>query len=163
DLLAVDGGVGGTAADREVVTADDHLAALDPAGPEDVVGGRELLQRPVGPVFREPGQPAPLLEAARVEERVDPLADGQPAGVLLPLDALGAAHLPGQLLPPAEFVNLRLPGHAAMLRRRPNPQAAPLARRSLGPTAVGTGIRAAWGLRPRGSPFGLQARLGTSS
>lgn len=57
------------------------------------------------------GQGADLVEGAGVEQKVDPLADGEPAGIAHALHALGAAHPPGQLLAPAQLGDLRLPRH----------------------------------------------------
>lgn len=59
----------------------------------------------------EAGQGPDLVEGAGVAEPVDPLADGQPSLVVLALDALGSSHALGELGPPADLVELGLPGH----------------------------------------------------
>ena len=53
------------------------------------------------------------MEAAAVEQRLEALAHGEPAGVVLALDLLGAAHLAGQRLAPPELVDVALPTHAS--------------------------------------------------
>ena len=56
---------------------------------------------------------ADLVEGAGVRELGDPLADGQPPAVVLPLDALGPAELLGERLAAPQLVHLLLPVHAA--------------------------------------------------
>ena len=51
------------------------------------------------------------MEAARVEQPLQALAHGEPAGRVLALHALVAAHLPGQLLAAAQLLELGLPAH----------------------------------------------------
>ena len=84
------------AADREVGAGHDHAAAVDPAEPADGRGGREVDEFLVG-VLAVAGEPGDLVEAARVEQRVDPLADGQLAALVLSRDGCDAAHHGGHL------------------------------------------------------------------
>ena len=112
DGLLPDGGVGRAAADREVVALDDGAAAVDATLADDRVRGEELGELAVLGVGAAPGERTGLVEAARVEEPVDPLANRQPARLMLPADALLAAHAPGELLAPAQLLELGLPGHA---------------------------------------------------
>ena len=112
DLLADDRRVGRAAADSEVVPADDDLAAADAPGPGDEVRGHEARQLPVVVIRSRSGQRSDLTERAVVEQRGDPLADSQPPGVVLPPDLVRAAHPLGELLPPAQLVQFRLPCHA---------------------------------------------------
>ena len=60
-----------------------------------------------------------FLEAAGIEQAVDPLAHGEAAAVVLAFDAFGAAHLAGQRDAPMEFGEFRLPpGRCGLLRTR---------------------------------------------
>src|SRR5581483_1978214 len=74
----------------------------------DAVGGEEVLHA-VALVRGEAGQRAVFLEAAGVEQQVDPLADGEPARRPGAGDALLPAHPPGQRLAPRQLVELRSP------------------------------------------------------
>jgi len=51
------------------------------------------------------------VERVPVEEAFDPLADREPAGLVLALDVLGAAHRARQLLAPLELFDLGIPIH----------------------------------------------------
>jgi hypothetical protein len=62
------------------------------------------------------------MEAVRVEQAVDALAHGQPAGVVLALDLFGPAHLPGERLAPAQLFDVGFPAHNAP-RTRPSHRA----------------------------------------
>src|SRR5262252_6966850 len=112
----MDGRIRGPTADGEVVAADHDPTAFDAADADHAVGRREARQLTVL-VSREPRQGAVLLEAVAVEESVDPLANGQPAGRVLASDAVGPAHLPSQLLSPAQLFQFRLPAHNQGLSR----------------------------------------------
>ena len=113
DGLLPDRGVGGAAADGEVVALHDRAAAVDAALADDRVRGQELGQLAVLVVGAAAGERSGLVEAARVEEPLDPLANRQPAGRVLALDPLLAAHPPRELLAPAQLLELGLPGHRA--------------------------------------------------
>src|SRR3984893_2581152 len=115
-LLLEDGGVSRAAADGEVVAANHDRPAVDAAAAHYEVGGDDALQ--LGPlVLRLAGQLADLVEAAGVEEGCDPFANGEPAGVVLALDLLSAAHGPRQPLAPPQLLELWLPGHPAITSR----------------------------------------------
>ena len=110
-VLALDGGVGGAAPHREVVAAHDHRPAVEPRPAEDEVGRRQLLQVVLGVVGGLPGDLADLVEALRVDEPVDALADRVAPAVVLPLDPLRAAQALGELLAALQLVHLGLPVH----------------------------------------------------
>ena len=118
DRLLPDRGVGGAAANGEVVALHDGAAPVDAAMADDRVGGQEICQLPVVVVGRASGERAGLVEAARVEQPVDALAHGQATGGVLAGDALLAAHPPGQLLAPAKLLELGLPAHCRDLSAR---------------------------------------------
>jgi hypothetical protein len=111
DRLLPDCGVGGAAPDGEVVALENRPPPLDPALPDDDVGGQEVGELTLVVVGPLAGQHAGLVEGARVEEAVDALANVQAPGRVLALDPLGAAHLPGELLAVAELGDLRVPTH----------------------------------------------------
>src|SRR4051794_35486538 len=108
--LLPDGGIGGAAADREVVALHHHPATLDPTAAHDHVGRREVGQLAVL-VAAHPGQSARLVKRAGVEQALDPLAHREPPAGVLPGHALGSAHPAGQSLATAELLELWLPGH----------------------------------------------------
>src|SRR5215472_915184 len=110
DLLLVDGRIRRPAAHGEVIAADDDPPASDAASSHHAVGRREALQLAVL-VHSEAGQGAVLLEAARVQQTVDPLADGQPPRRVLAGDAVATPHLARQLFTVAQLFQLWLPGH----------------------------------------------------
>ncbi len=112
DLLADDRGVGCAAADGEVITTDDHFPAADAARSGNEVGSREAGQPSVGVVASGSGQCPDFAERGLIDQRGHTLADCQAAGVVLPPDLVRAAHLLGQLLPPAQLIQFRLPCHA---------------------------------------------------
>src|SRR5262249_10674009 len=66
----------------------------------------------------ETGQRAVLLEAAAVQQAIDPLADCQPPSRMLAGDAVWAAHLARELFAVAQLLQLRLPGHRVDYRGR---------------------------------------------
>ena len=51
------------------------------------------------------------MEAAGIEQRVDALAHGELAAVVLALDLVGPAHLPRERLAPAQFLDVGFPAH----------------------------------------------------
>ena len=55
------------------------------------------------------------MERVLVEQALQALANGQPSLVVLALDALGPAHLLGELRPPADLLELRFPRHGSSL------------------------------------------------
>jgi hypothetical protein len=79
DRLLPDGCVGGPAADREVVALEHRPASVDPALADHDVGGQEVGQLAVGVVGPLSREDAGLVKGVRVEEELDPLADGEPA------------------------------------------------------------------------------------
>src|SRR5262249_68484 len=77
-----------------------HGPAVDPGAAEDEVGGSEALELVGLIVGGNAGNLADLVEAARVRELADALADGEAAAVALPLHSLAAAPLLPESLPP---------------------------------------------------------------
>ena len=114
------GNVRRAARNREILAAHDHLAPVHRRQTADVGQRLEIdeLAILVSPVAR---QTADFVEAARVGNRLDPLADRQLAQLVLSADPLLAAHLEREPTPLVQLVNLRLPvlrpvlriGHAA--------------------------------------------------
>ena len=84
---------------------------VDPALPDHHVGRQEGLELAVLAVGRLAGDRARLVEAALVEQPLDPLPHRQPPAGVLALHALLAAHPPRQLLAAAQLLELRLPVH----------------------------------------------------
>ncbi len=111
-LLAADRGIGRPAAHGEIVAADHDRAAFDPAAPEHEIGGLKRLDLAVGAVFGPAGQRADLVEAAGIEQQVDPLAHGEAARIVLALDLVGPAHVPRERLAAAQFFDFGFPAHA---------------------------------------------------
>ena len=111
DLLLEDRRVGGAAAHREVVAADDDGAAVDAGPSHDEVGGREAATscpssysaRPVSAPtsWNEPGSTSASMRSRTVSL----------PGVVLTGDLLVAAHRRGQLRAPPQLVELGIPGH----------------------------------------------------
>ena len=105
-LLRAD--VGGAATDGEVLAADDHAPPVDHREAADV-GQRLEVDELAVLVLAVTGEPADLVEAARVGDRVDALADRELAELVLAADALLTAHLQGKPSPLVQLVELRLP------------------------------------------------------
>ena len=100
--------VGRPAGDGEVFAAHHHLASVHGGQAADV-GQRLEVDEPALLVGAVAGQTADLVEAARVRDRLDPLADRQLAQFVLSADALFAAHFLRQLAAQVEFVHFLLP------------------------------------------------------
>jgi len=86
--------------------------------------GREELVELAVCVGGLPGERSGLVEGALVEEALDSLSHGEPAALVLALDALVAAHPPRELLAPAQLLELGLPvhgrrGYGPRKRKRP--------------------------------------------
>src|SRR5215471_18799382 len=128
EVLAFDGGVRGATTHREVVAAYHHGPAIYSGAAEDEVGGSKALELVGLIVGCDAGNLADLVEATRVRELADALADGEAAAVALPLHSLGAAQLLRESLAPPELLQLRLPalrtsariGHGGGARRTPS-------------------------------------------
>src|SRR2546426_2121497 len=104
-LLVGDRRVGGAAADREVVAADDDTAAVDPSGTQHEVRRHDLDQAAVL-VAGFAGQRARLVEGTGIEQALDALAHRELAARVLARDVLGPAHPPGQLHAALDLVDL---------------------------------------------------------
>src|SRR6266700_2468091 len=61
----------------------------------------------------DPSNRADLVKAVGIDHAVDPLADGEPALVALPLDLVNASHLARERFAPSEVVEFRLPVHSS--------------------------------------------------
>src|SRR5439155_20377768 len=88
-----DRGISGAATHGEIVTNHDHGAAIDRAATADAVRRRQILQFALFIILADTGNSADLVKALRVNEFVNPLANGEPALVVLPLDLVNASHL----------------------------------------------------------------------
>ena len=117
DGLAEDRGVGGAAANGEVVALHGHPAPVDPAVADHDVGRTEPGQLAAWLVLPDARDGPRLVERPRIEEQVDSLPDRQPAAGVLSLHALGPAQLAGHGLATAKLVDLRLPAHPASIFR----------------------------------------------
>ena len=73
DVLFADRGVVGAAPNREVVAADHDQPAVQPGAAEDVVGGQEVGHLAVRPVIRPAAKHADLVEAAGIDQPLDPV------------------------------------------------------------------------------------------
>src|SRR4029077_20824358 len=118
DLLAADRGIGRAATHREIVSADHARAAFYPPAPEHEIGRLERLEFAIRAILRAPGERADFMEAARIEQLSDPLAHRELAAVVLALDLVPPAHLPGERLAAAQFLDIGFPAHASTPRRR---------------------------------------------
>ena len=114
-LLLEDRRVRRAAANGEVVTADDDGTALDAGATHHEVRGREAGQLTLV-VLGSSRERADFVEAAGVDQRVDALADGELASVVLTGDLLLATHRGRQLGAPPQLVELGIPGHLAIVR-----------------------------------------------
>ena len=60
-------------------------------------------------VLRAARERADLVEAARIEQAVDPLAHRELSAIALALDLVRPAHLPGERLAAAQFLDIAVP------------------------------------------------------
>ena len=109
DALAKPGGVGGSAPQGEVLAADHDRAAVDAARSDHVVRRGEADEPARVVVLRLPRPLAVLAERSRVEQPVDPLADGREPAPALPRDAFRAALALRELSPVVELLDFRPP------------------------------------------------------
>ncbi len=110
--LFADRRIGRTAAHGEIITRDDNRPAVDGAPAKHIVRWCQLDEVPLLVIAGPPGDRADLVKAGGIHQRVDALAHGQLAGVVLALHPLGAAQLAGLPLALAQLVQFRLPAHA---------------------------------------------------
>ena len=110
--LGRDRGIRRAAAHGEIVADHDHGAAVDLAAAEHAVRRRQVREFAVLVIFGRAGNRADLVEAFRIDQTVDALANGEPALVALPLDLVNAAHLARERFAPSEIVEFRLPVHS---------------------------------------------------
>ena len=108
--LVADRGVGGAAAHGEVAAVQHRPAAVQAGEADDPVGGPHVLEL-VAVVAGHAGELADLLERTLVSEHVETLPDRQLAAAVLLRDAGFAAHLPGELAAPPQFLDFSLPDH----------------------------------------------------
>ena len=78
------------AAHGEVVSRKHDGTVIDPSGPKHEIRWREVRQVAVLVVLGDASGLADLVERAGIGDRVDPLADGQLAKVMLAFDLVGA-------------------------------------------------------------------------
>ncbi len=64
---------------------------------------------PLSAVLRAARKRADLVEAAGIEQRVDPLAHRELSAIVLALDLVRPAHLPGERLAAAQFLDVGFP------------------------------------------------------
>ena len=111
--LGRDRGIRRTAAHGEIVADHHHGAAIDLAAAEHAVRRRQVGEFAALVIFGDTGNRADLVEAFRIDQFVDALANGEPALVALPLDLVNASHLARERFAPGEVVEFRLPVHAS--------------------------------------------------
>jgi hypothetical protein len=114
--LALDGGIGGPAAEGEIVAGDDDRAAIDGASAEHAVGRDEAGDVAVRPIGRLAGDAADLLEAAGVEHAVDAFAHRHASAFMLARHAVLAAEFACERLAVAQFRQFHLPADAGGVR-----------------------------------------------
>src|SRR3989442_717938 len=85
-------------------------AAVDPSRPHHEVGRANRGERSIL-IRGRAGQRAGLVERRGVEQALDALAHGESPRLVLALDVLGPAHLPGELLASLQLLDLRFPRH----------------------------------------------------
>src|SRR5262249_62108686 len=112
EVLALDRGIGGSAAHGEVVAADHDGPSVEPGSAEDEVRWNELLEVVLLVVRRAACDLADLVKAPRIDQQPDSLPDRVPPAFVLPLHPLRAAQLLGERFAAPELVHLRLPVHA---------------------------------------------------
>ena len=98
--------VGRAAAHGEVVATDHHRPAIDAASAGHEVGRSERGELAAVVVDSSPGERSDFVERTGIEQPLDPLSNSQPAGLMLPLDVRGAAHLARDRLAPPNLVDL---------------------------------------------------------
>ena len=111
-VLVLDRGVGGTAANCEVIATDDNAAAIDHGAAENKIGRCQFFKIVVAVILRHAGNLAEFAEAAVIGEHRDAFANCQPAAIMLALDPLGTAEFLGKGFATFQFVQFRLPGHS---------------------------------------------------
>jgi hypothetical protein len=113
DLLLEDRRVGRAAPNREVVARDDDGPPVDAGPAHDEVRRREARELTVV-VLGPSSERADLVEASGIDERVDALAHGELARLVLAGDFVAAAHRRGELGASPQLVELRIPRHKTM-------------------------------------------------
>jgi hypothetical protein len=94
----------GPAEDGEVLGEDENQPAVDPAGTgDDPIAGKDLLVEPeVGGAMSD--EAVQLEEATLVKQKIDPLASGELAFLVLLRHPLGAAALFSESLPMVKLI-----------------------------------------------------------
>jgi hypothetical protein len=96
----------------EVFSADGHVSSLDLTEAGDV---RIRKEHPLPPSRNMAGKLADLREAARVDQLVNALSDGETSGAVLTGDAFWAAEASGDLAAPTQLLELGFPSHCTAL------------------------------------------------
>ncbi len=104
-------GIRRAAAHRKIIADHDHGAAIDLAAAEYAIGRRQVGEFAAGVILGDAGNRPDLVEGFWIDQFVDPLANGEPALVALPLDLVNASHLVRERFAPGEVVEFRLPVH----------------------------------------------------
>ena len=117
--LAADPGIGRTAANGEVVGGRDDRATIDQRLAEEERGGGNALEIAVLVVVTLAGDLADFAEATLVAQRGEPRARIHLAARMLPRDLLRAAHLFGERLALAQFLEFLRPGHRPAIAASP--------------------------------------------
>ena len=154
--------VGGAAADREVVAANDDPAALDEPSPGDEIGRGQAGQSPGFVVDRLAGQRTDFSKRSGVEQSVDALPDREAPGLHVPGHTLFAPHLRRQGLSVLNLFEFGFPTHGdpgfkAVVLDQPG---ARLAEEAEDTRTGPVGIEAGWIIwPPRHQPAFLPQRL----
>ena len=96
-----------------IFSADDHLSAVNSAGADDGVGGRQPHDLTRLVAHRPGAEHTDLAKGAIVEQCVDALPDRPPAAGMMAGDRFLTAERVGDLSPSLDLVDLWLPDHSA--------------------------------------------------
>ena len=124
--LAADPGIRRAAANGEIIGGGNHRAAVDLRLAEQEGGRKDGFEIAVFVVAALARDLADFAEGAVVAQRGEPGAGIHLAPAMLASDLVGSAHLLGQRLAPAQFLEFFFPSHARRIPK-PSPQ------RKLGP------------------------------
>ena len=110
-MLFLDRSVGGSAANRKVVAADNHLPTIDFGPSEDKIRRRQFFEVVVIVIFRKTRDFTEFAEGIGISHLLDTFPNRQATAVFLAFHSFGTTEFLRKGLAAFQFFEFRLPRH----------------------------------------------------